>query len=68
MTWDKELEYKYNTCMEIMRTRIKLSPYDLTKRLHIIIDGAKTVGTCYVLCQYIDEENASKGLKIIYFG
>ena len=68
MTWDEELEDEYNNCMEIMQTRSKLSPYGPTKRLRLIIYGAKTVRTGYVLRQYIDEENASKGVKIIYCG
>ena len=54
--------------MEIMKTRIKLSPYDPTKRLLLIIDGAKTVGTRFVLCQYLNDENPSKGVNIIYAG
>ena len=49
-----------------MKTRIKLSPYDPTKRLRHIIDGAKTVNTGFVLCQYLDEENPSKGGNIIH--
>ena len=68
LTWDEELEDEYNNCMEIMQTRIKLLPYDPTKRLRLTIDGAKTVGRGYFLCQYIDQENASKGVKIIYCG
>ena len=68
ITWDKELEDEYNNCMEIMQTRIKLSPYDPSKKLRLIIDRAKKVSTGYVLCQYLDEENASKGVKIICCG
>ena len=34
----------------------------------LIIDGAKTVGTGFVLCQYINEENPSKGVNIIHAG
>ena len=67
-TWDEELEDEYNNCMEIMQTRIKLSPYDPSKKLRLIIDRAKKVSTGYVLCQYLDEENASKGVKIVYCG
>ena len=54
--------------MDIMKTRIKLSPYDPTKRLRLIIDRVKTVGTGFVLCQYINEENPSKGVNIIHAG
>ena len=45
-----------------------MSPYDPNKRLRLIIDGAKTVGTGFVLCQYLNEENPSKGVNIIYAG
>ena len=51
-----------------MRTWIRLSPYDPTKRLRLVIDEAKTVGTGCVICQYLNEENASKGVNNIYAG
>ena len=66
--WTDELEVEYQNAIDIMKTRIKLSPYDPTKRLHLIIDGAKTVGTGFVLCQYINEENPGKGVNIIHSG
>ena len=66
--WNDELEVEYQNAMDIMKTRIKLSPYDPTKRLRLIIDGAKTVGTGFVLCQYINEENPCKGVNIIHAG
>ena len=54
--------------MKVMQTRIMLTPYDPKKRLRLIIDGAKTVGTGFVLCQYINEDNPSKGVNIIHAG
>ena len=66
--WTEQLEVEYQNAMDIMKTRIKLSPYDPTKRLRLIIDGAKTVGTGFVLCQYVNEENPSKGVNIIHAG
>ena len=68
ITWTDELEVEYQNAIDIMKTRIKLSPYDLTKRLRLIIDGAKTVGTGFILCQNLKEENPSKGVKIIHSG
>ena len=68
LTWDEELEDEYNNCMEVMKTRIKLSLYDPNKRVRLIIDGAETIGTGFVLYQYLDEENASKRVKIIHCG
>ena len=61
--WSDELEVEYQNAMDIMKTRIKLSPYDQTKRLRLIIYGAKTVGTGFVLCQYVNEGNPSKGIN-----
>ena len=54
--------------MEIMKTRIKLSPYNPTKRFRLIIDGAKTIGTGFFLCQYLNDKNPSKGVNIIHAG
>ena len=68
VTWKDELEVEYQNAIDIMKTRIKLSPYDPTKRLRLIIDDAKTVGTGFVLCQYINEENPSKRVNIIHAG
>ena len=58
--WDEEHEAEYQNAMKVMQTRIMLSPYDPKKRLRLIIDGAKTIGTGFVLCQYVDETNPSK--------
>ena len=66
--WNEELEIEYQNAMNVMKTRIKLSPYDPKKRLRLIIDGAKTVGTGFVLCQYVNAENPSKGVNIIHAG
>ena len=42
--WTDELEVEYQNAMDIMKTRIKLSPYDPTKRLRLIIDGRRLWG------------------------
>ena len=68
IVWTDELEVEYNNAVDIMKTRIKLSPYDATKRLQLIIDGAKTVGTGFVLCQFFNDADQSKGVKIISAG
>ena len=57
ITWDEELEDEYINCMEIMKTRINISPYDPKKRLRLIIDGAKTIGTGFVLCKQKSKDN-----------
>ena len=52
--WTEEHEAEYQNAMNVMKTRIKLSPYDPKKRLRLIIDRAKTVGIGFVLCQYVN--------------
>ena len=55
--WNEELEEEYKNVMNIMQTRIRLSPYDPTKRLRLVIDGAKSVGTglaCHHWLYYSD--------------
>ena len=54
--------------MQIMKAGIKLSPSDPKKTLRLTIDGAKTVGTGFVLCQYVNEANPSQGVNIIHTG
>ena len=54
--------------MKVMQTRIMLSPYDPKKRLCLITDGVKTIGTGFVLCQYVNENNPSQGVNIIHSG
>ena len=41
--WTDELEVEYQNAIDIMKTRIKLSPYDPRKRLPLIIDGVGRV-------------------------
>ena len=68
VTWTDELEVEYQNAIDIMKTRIKLSPNDPTKRLRLIIDGVKTVGMGFILCQYLNEEDPSKEVKKIHAG
>ena len=55
--------------MKIMQTRIRLSPYDRKKKkLRLVIDGAKTVGTGLHFIQYINDKKPEKGINIIKAG
>ena len=48
-----------------MCEKIRLSPYDTTKTLRLVIDGASLQGVGFVLFQWIDELDPSKGAAII---
>ena len=51
-----------------MQTQIKLSPYDPTKKLKLIIDGASSLGTGFILIQHLNDEQPEKGCKIVNAG
>ena len=48
-----------------MINQIRLSPYDPSKPLRLVIDGASSLGVGFVLFQWLDEVDESKGAAII---
>merc|ERR1712081_77227 len=66
--WTEELTQEYQTVKEIMRTQFKLSPYNSSKELYLVIDGSSRVGTGYCLLQRICEEDPVKGFTIVSAG
>ena len=56
---------EYETVNELMKTQIKLSPYNEKKALYLVIDGSSRVGTGYCLLQRIQEEDPTKGISIV---
>ena len=51
-----------------MRKKLTLSPYNPEQKLRLAIDGAQTVGTTFLLIQYVDDKDVAKGVKIIHSG
>ena len=68
VTWNSELEMEYNRVMEIMQHQIKLSPYNPKKKLRLVIDGASSIGTGFMLVQFRDDERPELGCNIIQAG
>ena len=66
--WTEDIENEYNNLRQIMKKQLKLSPYDPTKKLRLVIYGAQTVGTGFLLIQYVDEKDIHKGVQIIHSG
>ena len=61
--------YEYNNIREIIKKKqLKLTPYDPGKKLRLVIDGARTAGTGFLLIQYVDDKNIHKGVNIIHSG
>jgi len=65
VTWNEEFEEEYQN---VMQTRIRLSPHDPKKRLRLVIDGAKTVGTGILLIHYLNDSKPEEGVNIIHSG
>ena len=66
--WSAEMLAEYEAVNELMRTQIKLSPYNSEKALYLVIDGSSRVGTGYCLLQRIQEEDPNKGFSIVSAG
>ena len=64
-TWTQDLEQEYLNVKKVMCEQIRLSPYEKSKTLRLVIDGASSQGVSIVLFQWIDELDPSKGAAII---
>ena len=51
-----------------MQTQIRLSPYNPSKPLKLVIDGASSIGTGFLLAQMRDEQRPEKGCDIVNAG
>ena len=59
------MEDEFNSVKEILTTQICWSPYDETKKLRLVIDGASSIGVGFVLFQYLSDQNPAKGAVIV---
>ena len=66
--WMEAMEEEFNFLKKEMKKSLKLSPYNPDQKLRLIIDGSRTVGTGYILVQYINDDNVEEGIKIINAG
>jgi hypothetical protein len=54
--------------LKIMQTQIRLSPYNPLKKLKLVIDGASSIGTGFLLVKMRDKKVHEKGCDIIHAG
>ena len=59
------MDAEIQAVVSFMKDRIKLSPYDSSKELTLILEGASEVGTGYILVQRVKEDDPSCGFLII---
>ena len=60
-TWTQDLEQEYQNVKKVMCEQIRQPPYDKTKTLRLVTDGASSQGVGFVLFQWIDELDPSNG-------
>ena len=62
------MEAEFQFLKKTMKKSLKLSPYNPEQKLRLIIDGSRTIGTGFILIQYINDDNVKDGIKIINAG
>ena len=62
------MEEEYKTVLKTMKTQVRLWPYNPKQKLKLVIDGARTAGTGFLLIQIINDEKPEDGIKIINAG
>ena len=55
--WTEAMEQEFQFLKKLMKQSLKLSPYNPEQKLRLIIDGSRTIGTRFILIQYINDEN-----------
>merc|ERR1711888_200140 len=63
--WNAVMEEEYRIVKEVMKTQLRLSPYNEKEPLCLVIDGASSVGAGYVLFQWRNSEDPTQGASII---
>ena len=63
--WNDLLEQEYLMVKKIIGTQIKISPYDPSRELRLLIDGASSIGVGFILFQWLDDTDVKKGVSII---
>ena len=66
--WTEEMEAEFQFLKKTMKQSLKLSPYNPEQKLRLIIYGSRTVGTGFILIQYINDDDVKDGIKIINAG
>ena len=62
------MEAEYLAVLKIMQIEIKLSPYDPSKKLKLVIDSASSLSTGFLLKQQLNNVKPEKGCNIVHAG
>ena len=65
LKWSEALEGEFQSVRKLIKNNLKLSPYDPSRFLNLVIDGSAIHGMGYVLFQWIAEDNPAAGATIV---
>ena len=65
LQWTDALEREYQDVRRLIKNNLKLSPYNPSQSLNLCIDGSAIHGIGYILFQWCDKRNPSKGATIV---
>ena len=51
------MEAEFQFLKKTMKQSLKLSPYNPAQKVRLIIYGSRTIGTGFVLIQYVNDDN-----------
>ena len=63
--WTDIMEDEFNAVKKIFTQQIRLSPFDVEKRINIVTDGANSRGVGFVLFQNQDDLKQGENVSII---
>ena len=63
--WTKNMQDEFDKVKLIFTDQIRLSPYDPSRELNILMDGANSAGIGFVLYQNLDDNDPGKNVTIV---
>merc|ERR1712236_64212 len=63
--WTKLMENEFKQVKQVFKNQIRLSPFDTSKRINIVTDGADSTGVGFVIFQNSDDNEVGKNVRII---
>ena len=63
--WTPNMQKEYEEIKLIFQDQIRLSPFDPSKAINILTDGASSKGIGFVFYQHPDESNPSEDVTIV---
>ena len=62
LMWTPKIQQEFEKVKSIFKDQIRLSPYDPTKELNILTDGANSAGIGFVFYQNVNDYKPGKTL------